>query len=81
MVLNANVRRSKESLKQQSEVVAELHALAEILECNKQPLYAHTVRRGANHMVYLEATILVQERRLGRYRVAADALNTLTGNI
>ena len=77
MVLNANVRRSKESLKQQSEVVSELRALVEVLECDKQPLHAHTVRRGANRMVRLEATIIAQERRLDRYQNAANALRRL----
>ena len=77
MILKANVRRSKESLKQQSQVVSELRALIEVLECDKQPLHAHTVRRGANRMVRLEATIIAQERQLERYQVAANAMKQL----
>ena len=77
MVLNASVRRSKKSLKQQSQVVSELRALVEVLECDKQPLHAHIVRRGANRMVRLEATIIAQERRLDRYQNAANALRRL----
>jgi len=74
-------RKSKESLQQQSECVTAMRALVEVLECDKQPLYAHTVRRGANRMVRLEATILVQERRLNRYRAAAAALERLGADI
>ncbi len=81
MVLNANVRRSDESLKQQSQVVSELRALVEVLECNKQPLHAHTVRRGANRMVRLEATIIAQERRLERYQIATIIIKQLGESI
>ena len=77
MILKATVRRSKESLKQQSQVVSELRALVEVLECDDKPMYAHTVRRGANHMVRLEATIIAQEHRLERYQVAANAMKQL----
>jgi len=75
------ILRSEESLQQQSECVTAMRALVEVLECDKQPLYAHTVRRGANRMVRLEATILVQERRLNRYRAAAAALEKLGADI
>ena len=77
MILKANVRRSDESLKQQSQVVSELRALVEVLENDKKPLYAHTVRRGANRMVCLEATIIAQERRLERYQIAAIIMKQL----
>ena len=77
MVLKANVRRSKESLKQQSQVVSELRALVEVLETDDKPMYAHTVRRGANYIVRLEATILTQQRRLDRYQNAANTLRRL----
>jgi len=70
-------KRSNESLKQQSECVVCLRALVEVLERDNQPLFAHTVRRGANRMVRLEATILEQNRRLMRYQHAADALKKL----
>jgi len=69
--------RSEESLKQQSECVTVLRALVEVLESEDKPLYAHSVRRGANRMVRLEATILAQNRRLLRYQHAADALKKL----
>jgi len=72
---------ASEISKHQSECVTAMRALVEVLECDKQPLYAHTVRRGANRMVRLEATILVQERRLDRYRAAAAALEALGADI
>lgn len=69
--------KTKESLKQQSECVTVLRALVEVLESEGKPLYAHSVRRGANRMVRLEATIIAQQRRLERYQHAADALKKL----
>ena len=81
MVVNTNVRRSDESLQQQSECITTMRALVNVLENEKQGLYAHTVRRGANRMVRLETTILVQQRCLERYRTAALALGALGATI
>ncbi len=77
MVLKNTVRRSKESLKQQSECVTALRALVDCLECDDKPLYAQVVRRGADRMVRLEVTIIAQARRLERYQHAADTLKSL----
>ncbi len=77
----SQTRRSEESLQPQSECVTAMRALVDVLECDNKPLFAHTVRRGANRMVRLEATILVQERRLNRYRAAAAALEKLGAGI
>ena len=77
MVLNATVHRSNESLKQQSDCVAELRTLVEGLEFDNRPLDAHVVRRGANRMVRLEATILRQHRQLIGYQTATAILKRL----
>ncbi len=74
--VDMNAKRT-ESLKQQSECVTVLRALVEVLETEGKPLYAHSVRRGANRMVRLEATIIAQQRRLERYQHAADAMKKL----
>lgn len=69
-------------MNKESEITVALKAAAIVLDTSRVQdmsldLIAHTIRRGANQMVKLEATVIAQSKRLALYRHTIALLNRL----